>query len=104
MATTWNDWHARASLTHAMANAHPGRERDVLAKLREVIAGVAEDPDPSRLVAGILDRAITLVGGERGFVITLAAGPTSRFEIAAARHIERGDITRPEFQVSRSVV
>src|SRR4051812_46140142 len=79
-------------------------ERDILARLREVIAGVAEDPDPEHLVSGILDRAIALVGAERGFVITLCAPPRTGFEVAAARKLDQRHMARPEFEVSRSIV
>ncbi|HZU96516.1 MAG TPA: sigma 54-interacting transcriptional regulator, partial [Planctomycetota bacterium] len=79
---------------------------DVLGKLREVIAKVAEDPHDERLVEGILDRAIELVGAERGFVLALtdASGPRPRFEVAAARNLDRKRMERPDFQLSRTVV
>ena len=79
-------------------------ERDLLAKLREVISGLGEDPDSQQLVAGILDRAIALVGAERGFVLALSTDTRRGFEVAAARNLDRRKMERPEFEVSRTVV
>jgi transcriptional regulator with GAF, ATPase, and Fis domain len=78
----------------------------LLGKLREVIGKLAEDPHDERLVEGVLDRAIELTGAERGFVLAVAAAPGAppRFEIAAARNLDRKRMERPEFQLSRTVV
>ena len=87
-----------------MKNAREGGG-DVLGHLREVIVRMAEEREPARLVAQILDQAITLVGAERGFLIVLAGeAATPHFEVASARNLDRAQIERPEFEVSRSIV
>ncbi|MBI3725582.1 sigma 54-interacting transcriptional regulator, partial [bacterium] len=84
-----------------------GGRRDELAilrRLREVTCLLSGDADPKRLVPTVLDHAIGLVGAERGFVVVLVAGPPARFEVAAARSLDREDIRQPELKLSRSIV
>jgi transcriptional regulator with GAF, ATPase, and Fis domain len=77
----------------------------VFVRLREVLEQLAFEHDPARLTAAILDRAIALVGAERGFAILVSdEDGGARFKIAAARNMGEEDVRKPEFEVSRSVV
>jgi len=54
------------------------------------------------VLTAALDGMIESVGAERGMVLLFAADGALRFE--AARNLDRSDVERPEFEVSRGVV
>jgi transcriptional regulator with GAF, ATPase, and Fis domain len=77
----------------------------IVEKLLEVTGRLAEEPDPARLMARILDEAIAIVGAERGFVIaTQEGGERTHFRVAAARKLDQAEVEKPDFEFSRSVV
>src|SRR3954468_13865171 len=86
----------------------PGTSRpslDLLEKLLDVTARLAEEPDPARLMERILDEGIAIVRAERGFVVAcFRAGEGMTFKVIAARNLEKAAIDRPDFEFSRTVV
>jgi len=76
---------------------------DVAALLRIVEFGkhAAALTDPEELLALILDEAIRLSGMERGFLVLVHG---DELEYAMSRAIDRADVGKPEFAVSRTLV
>ncbi len=112
----WNDPRRRSlrtggSVTIPRASLPPGirdglvsvsgaRTSDRLARLVEVTASLLAAPDASSVLAGILDHAMALVGGERGLLLVRDEGGDALPTVAAVRAMD-GDVERREF--SRSV-
>ncbi len=84
----------------------PGpRELGALRKLRQLTLLLADEANPRRLVALVLDQAIALVGAERGFVLLVrGVGAAARLEVAEARNLDHEEIIQPEFKVSHTIV
>ncbi len=73
----------------------------MLERLLEIGKLVLAERDLDSVLSRALDGLIELCGAERG-IIVLEEERGPRFE--AARHLDRQDIERPEFEVSRSVL
>ena len=73
----------------------------MLERLLEIGKQVLAERDLDSVLSRALDGLIELCGAERGMIV-LEEGGETRFE--AARHLDRQDIERPEFEVSRTVL
>ncbi|MEZ0229174.1 MAG: GAF domain-containing protein, partial [Planctomycetota bacterium] len=81
------------------------RRTELLEKLLEVTARLAEEPDPIRLMERILDEGIAIVRAERGFVVACwRAGDAMTYRVVAARNLEKNAIEKPDFEFSRTIV
>ena len=87
-----------------------GRARETFfEQILELNKRLASEPDLDRLLATILDVAISLTGAERGFVLlppgAPAGDPTAAVELRArvARNIDRETLQRKQFKVSASI-
>ncbi len=87
-------------------SATPERRTELLEKLLEVTARLAEEPDPIKLMERILDEGIAIVRAERGFAVASfrAADGNLTFRVVAARNVEKAAIEKPDFEFSRTVV
>jgi signal transduction histidine kinase len=56
-----------------------------------------------RLLESILDRAIVLVGAERGFLVLCAPDPDD-FQVAVARKFDRGEVDSAQIEISHGVI
>ena len=50
----------------------------------------------------LFDKLIELSGAERGFIVLFDEKGKSIFQ--TARHLEKSDIERPEFEISRTII
>jgi len=73
----------------------------MLERLLEIGKLVLAERDLDSVLSRALDGLIELCGAERGMIV-LEEGGETRFE--AARNLDRQDIERPEFEVSRTVL
>jgi signal transduction histidine kinase len=78
------------------------RERRELSLLYEVAQCLAATTDLDELLEEIIDRALVLVGGERGFVVLLDEDGNSF--VAAARRFSEGEVTSTENAFSSSLM
>ncbi|HEV7671442.1 MAG TPA: sigma-54-dependent Fis family transcriptional regulator [Thermoanaerobaculia bacterium] len=74
----------------------------MLERLLEIGKQVLAERDLDSVLSRALDGLIELCGAERGMIVLEGDGGETRFE--AARHLDRQDIERPEFEVSRTVL
>jgi len=84
-----------------------GLEKEDLAKLVSLTGALNSALAPEPLLELLLDRAISWLGAERGYVVVcrpVASGEAARIEIRAARSREGIKIGNPEDDVSRSIV
>ena len=75
-------------------------------RLRTTLRALASETDVRKLLTLIVDQVIDLTGAERGFLILRKAakeGGKARFEMVAARTLDREDVRRPGVKISRSV-
>jgi len=79
------------------------RRREELASLYEVGQELVSVLDLDHLLELILDRAIVLVGAERGFLVLWDA-EQSNFEVAGARQFARGEVDDAQIEVSHGVI
>ncbi|MCW8139080.1 MAG: sigma 54-interacting transcriptional regulator [Planctomycetota bacterium] len=80
------------------------REFAALRRLRDVQGLLAQEPDPRRLVALVLDQAIHLLGAERGFVLLAGSGASPQFDVVEARNLDLEEIRDPAHKFSQSIV
>ncbi len=78
------------------------RQRE-LASLYEVSQEIASILDLEPLLESILDRAIVLVGAERGFLV-LSTPQQEGFEVAVARQFARGEVDDAQIEISHGVI
>ncbi|MFO0982263.1 MAG: sigma 54-interacting transcriptional regulator [Planctomycetota bacterium] len=71
-----------------------------LERLQEITKAISEETDDERLLRLIIDQAVDLAEGRRGFLILLKG---NSLEIRVARNLADQDIHHPEFSVSHSV-
>jgi signal transduction histidine kinase len=57
-----------------------------------------------RLLESILDRAIVLVGAERGFLVLQERADEDRFEVAVARQFARGEVDDAQIEISHGII
>jgi signal transduction histidine kinase len=79
------------------------RERQQLTTLFEVSQLVNSTLELNDLLEIVIDRAITVTGAERGFLM-LRDEASGQLHFAVARNMRRQDIDELSFQVSRSIV
>ncbi|MEZ5979124.1 MAG: sigma-54-dependent Fis family transcriptional regulator [Planctomycetota bacterium] len=72
-----------------------------LASLLEINHRLVQQEDQTALLGEIVEQALTVTGAERGFLVLEVDG---ELEFDTAIDSARGDIERPELEVSRSVV
>ncbi|MBI3722801.1 sigma-54-dependent Fis family transcriptional regulator [bacterium] len=75
--------------------------RSALLRALELARSLAEGREPGEVLEAILDSAIELTGGERGFVVEERGG---ELHVLAARNYGRRGVPQAEARVSRSVV
>jgi len=83
------------------------RELLWLRRLRDLSAGLAAEVEAQRLFPRILDAAIELTDGERGFLVRVSergADGKATFRVEAARGFKKGTLDNPRGHVSRTVV
>jgi signal transduction histidine kinase len=83
--------------------ASVNRRQDELQSLYEVGRELTLILDLGKLLRSILDRAIALVGAERGFLV-LAASLEEELEVAVARKFGRGEVDETQLEISRSII
>jgi len=79
------------------------RRRRELASLYEVGQEIVSILNLDQLLESILDRAIVLVGAERGFLV-LATPGRDDFEVAVARQFARGEVDDAQIEISHGVI
>ncbi len=70
-------------------------------RLKTTLRALASETDGRKLLALIVDQVISLTGAERGFLIL--RGAEGRFEMVAARTLDRENVRRPGLKISRAV-
>ena len=70
-------------------------------RLKTTLRALASETDDRKLLALIVDQVISLTGAERGFLILRGAG--GKFEMVAARTLDRENVRRPSVKISRAV-
>jgi transcriptional regulator with GAF, ATPase, and Fis domain len=78
----------------------PSGGRALLDRLLELNRALLARRDGAALLRDIVDAAVDLLAAERGFCILAAA---DGFDVAAARHVNRETIDRPQFKISRTI-
>lgn len=63
---------------------------------------VLAEPDVDRVLATSMDHLIEISGAERGIIILFSEAGESHFQ--TARNLEKKDIDRPEFEISRTII
>ena len=79
------------------------RRRRELASLYEVGQEIVSILNLDQLLESILDRAIVLVGAERGFLVLSTPGQDD-FEVAVARQFARGEVDDAQIEISHGVI
>jgi signal transduction histidine kinase len=79
------------------------RRQKALASLYEVGQEIVSILNLEQLLESILDRAIVLVGAERGFLV-LWAPDRDDFEVAVARRFDRGEVDASQIEVSHGII
>jgi Nif-specific regulatory protein len=74
----------------------------MLERLLELGKRVLAESDLDRVLTSAIDGVIELCGAERGMIVLFGEGGEAVVE--TARNLDREDIDRPEFQVSRSLL
>jgi transcriptional regulator with GAF, ATPase, and Fis domain len=70
-------------------------------RLKTTLRALASETDDRKLLALIVDQVISLTGAERGFLIL--RGPAGKYDMAAARTLDRENVRRPAVKISRAV-
>ncbi|MGD8792704.1 MAG: HAMP domain-containing sensor histidine kinase [Anaerolineae bacterium] len=79
------------------------RRQQELASLYEVGQEIVSILQLDELLESILDRAIVLVGAERGFLVLCEAGEDD-FRVAVARQFARGEVDDAQIEISHGVI
>jgi signal transduction histidine kinase len=79
------------------------RRQQELASLYEVGQEIVSILNLNQLLESILDRAIVLVGAERGFLV-LWQRPRDDFDVAVARKFDRGEVDRAQIEISHGII
>lgn len=79
------------------------RRQEELASLYEVGQEIVSILNLDRLLESILDRAIVLVGAERGFLVLWEEGQDD-FDVAVARQFARGEVDDAQIEISHGVI
>ena len=79
------------------------RRQDELASLYEVGQEIVSILKLDQLLASILDRALILVGAERGFLV-LWDPVTDDFEVPVARRFDHGEVDSAQIEISHGVI
>ncbi len=79
------------------------RRQDELTSLYEVGQEIVSILNLDRLLESILDRAIVLVGAERGFLV-LWEPEQDDFEVGVARQFARGEVDDAQIEISHGVI
>ncbi len=70
--------------------------------LHEIGKLVASEMEIEALLPLAMDKVIEVTRAQRGFIALLS--PQGKVEFKVARHLEKSDIDKPQFQVSRSLI
>jgi len=87
----------------AKALAPPPSSRSTaedLTRLTTTLRALASETDVKKLLSLIVDQVISLTGAERGFLILRK---DAKFEMVAARTLDRENVRRPGLKISRAV-
>jgi serine/threonine-protein kinase PknK len=87
-------------LDRSEEDLEPDEDMEILALL-EINHRLVDQEDRAALLGEIVDQALVVTGAERGFLVLEVDG---RFEFDAAIDSARGDVPRPQIEVSTSVV
>ena len=79
------------------------RRQQELASLYEVGQEIVSILNLNQLLESILDRAIVLVGAERGFLV-LWQRSRDDFDVAVARKFDRGEVDRAQIEISHGII
>jgi signal transduction histidine kinase len=79
------------------------RRQKALTSLYEVGQEIVSILNLEQLLESILDRAIVLVGAERGFLVLWDPGQDD-FEVAVARRFDRGEVDASQMEVSHGII
>ncbi len=71
-----------------------------LTRLTTTLRALASETDVKKLLSLIVDQVISLTGAERGFLILRK---DAKFEMVAARTLDRENVRRPGLKISRAV-
>jgi signal transduction histidine kinase len=80
------------------------RRQQELRSLYEVGQEIASILHLDRLLESILDRAIVLVGAERGFLVLCEPEAEDGFEVAVARQFALGEVDDAQIEISQGVI
>jgi transcriptional regulator with GAF, ATPase, and Fis domain len=94
---------APAGRTQKTATAAAPRHAapDEIARLRTTLGALANETDFKKLLTLIVDQVISLTSAERGFLIL--RGAREKYEMQAARTLDRENVRRPGLKISRAV-
>ncbi|QDU83878.1 Transcriptional regulatory protein ZraR [Planctomycetes bacterium Pla163] len=87
-------------LDRSEEDLEPDEDMEILALL-EINHRLVDQEDRTALLGEIVDQALIVTGAERGFLVLEVDG---RFEFDTAIDSARGDVPRPQIEVSTSVV
>jgi signal transduction histidine kinase len=79
------------------------QRQEELVSLYEVGQEIVSILNLDRLLESILDRAIVLVGAERGFLV-LGDSADDGFEVSVARKFDRGEVDSAQIEISHGVI
>mgnify|MGYP001033729035 CR=1 FL=1 len=80
------------------------RRQQELTSLYEVGQEIVSILQIDRLLESILDRAIVLVGAERGFLVLQKPPGEDGFEVATARQFARGEVDDAQIEISHGII
>jgi len=80
------------------------RRQQELASLYEVGQEIVSILQLDRLLESILDRAIVLVGAERGFLVLQEPAQENGFEVAVARQFTWGEVDDAQIEISYGII
>ncbi|RPI48419.1 MAG: GAF domain-containing protein, partial [Chloroflexi bacterium] len=80
------------------------RRQQELRSLYEVGQEIVSILQLDRLLESILDRAIVLVGAERGFLVLREPGAEDGFEVAVARQFPQAEVDDAQIEISRGII
>ena len=73
-----------------------------LQQLLKIGKEVLAEPEVDQVLAISMDHLIEISGAERGIIILFSEAGESHFQ--TARNLEKKDIDRPEFEISRTII
>lgn len=100
---TYTKLPENAKLLPKEENGEDEMKVDALKKLLELNRKITAQLDVEKLLAEIMDAAIEITGAERGFIIMADEGGRKGLGARVARNLDKEDIKKSQFKISRSI-